>query len=204
MASTITAGNSTNGGVTTTADTTGALEIKTGTGTGTTAISINSSQTVTIAQNQVVTGNLTVNGSFSTAGAGTLTAASIKSAAANTPTQFQDSTGAQIGTLCRAWVNFNGTGTPAIRASFNVTTIGDNGLGDYTMNYGIAMPDADYCVVTANGQDTPGSAALRTAGPAQTTSVTTTSVRLISGYMGAGAPNRQAEDCAVYNAAVFR
>lgn len=48
MASTITAGNSTNGGLTTTADTTGALQIKTGTGAGTTAISIDASQNVTI------------------------------------------------------------------------------------------------------------------------------------------------------------
>jgi len=35
---------------------------------------------------------------------------------------------------CRAWVNFNGTGTVAIRASGNVTSITDNGNGDYTIN----------------------------------------------------------------------
>ena len=45
---------------------------------------------------------------------------------------------------CRAWVNFNGTGTVAIRASGNVTSITDNGTGDYTVNFTTAMQDADY------------------------------------------------------------
>lgn len=46
--------------------------------------------------------------------------------------------------VCRAWVNFNGTGTVAIRASFNVSSITDNGVGDYTVNFTTAMPDANY------------------------------------------------------------
>jgi hypothetical protein len=45
---------------------------------------------------------------------------------------------------CRAWVNFNGTGTVAIRASGNVTSITDNGTGDYTVNFTTAMTDANY------------------------------------------------------------
>jgi len=45
---------------------------------------------------------------------------------------------------CRAWVNFNGTGTVAIRASGNVSSITDNGTGNYTVNFTIAMPDANY------------------------------------------------------------
>lgn len=45
---------------------------------------------------------------------------------------------------CRAWVNFNGTGTVAIRRSGNVSSITDNGVGDYTVNFAAAMPDADY------------------------------------------------------------
>ena len=48
---------------------------------------------------------------------------------------------------CRAWVNFNGTGTVAIRASGNVTSITDNGAGDYTVNFTTAMTDANYSVV---------------------------------------------------------
>ena len=48
---------------------------------------------------------------------------------------------------CRAWVNFNGTGTVAIRASGNVSSITDNGTGNYTVNLTTAMTDANYCVV---------------------------------------------------------
>lgn len=48
---------------------------------------------------------------------------------------------------CRAWVNFNGTGTVAIRASGNVTSITDNGTGYYTVNFTNAMPDVNYAVV---------------------------------------------------------
>ena len=48
--------------------------------------------------------------------------------------------------LCKAWVNFNGTGTVAIRAAFNVSSIQDNGTGNYTVNFTQAMPDVNYCV----------------------------------------------------------
>jgi hypothetical protein len=48
--------------------------------------------------------------------------------------------------LARAWVNFNGTGTVAIRASGNISSITDNGAGDYTVNLTTAMADANYCV----------------------------------------------------------
>ena len=52
---------------------------------------------------------------------------------------------------CRAWVNFNGTGTVAIRASGNVSSITDNGTGDYTVNFTTAMPDANFTtIVTAS------------------------------------------------------
>ena len=47
---------------------------------------------------------------------------------------------------CRAWVNFNGTGTVSIRASGNVSSITDNGSGDYTINFSNAMPDNNYSV----------------------------------------------------------
>ncbi len=51
---------------------------------------------------------------------------------------------AQQPQLCKAWVNFNGTGTVAIRDSYNVSSITDNGTGDYTINFTNAMSDADY------------------------------------------------------------
>ncbi len=68
----------------------------------------------------------------------------LKNGVANTPPTIQDSAGTQIGTFCRAWVNFNGTGTVAIRASFNVSSITDNGVGDYTVNFTNALSDANY------------------------------------------------------------
>ncbi|MEY3931099.1 MAG: hypothetical protein RLZZ516_2809 [Cyanobacteriota bacterium] len=66
------------------------------------------------------------------------------------PAGFYDNTkalspGSVGGQLCRAWVNFDGTGTVAIRASYNVSSITDNGVGDYTVNFTTAMPDANYC-----------------------------------------------------------
>ena len=73
-----------------------------------------------------------------------------------------DSTGQQSSTIvgygtyneykCRAWVNFNGTGTVAIRASGNVSSITDNGVGLYTVNFTTAMPDADYSAVNGSPQ----------------------------------------------------
>lgn len=53
---------------------------------------------------------------------------------------------------CRAWVNFNGTGTVAIRASGNVSSITDHATGDYSVNYTTAMPDANYAVLGTSGQ----------------------------------------------------
>ena len=58
---------------------------------------------------------------------------------------FPDSTSMQTGQqACKAWVNFNGTGTVAIRESYNVSSITDNGNGNYTVNFTTAMPDANY------------------------------------------------------------
>ena len=51
---------------------------------------------------------------------------------------------------CRAWVNFNGTGTVAIRASGNVSSVVRNGTGQYTVNFTTAMPDTNYSVGSSN------------------------------------------------------
>lgn len=50
---------------------------------------------------------------------------------------------------CRAWVNFNGTGVVAIRASGNVTSITDDGTGTYTVNFTDAMPDTNYAAAVS-------------------------------------------------------
>ncbi len=73
---------------------------------------------------------------------------------------------------CRAWVSFNGTSTVAIRASGNVTSITDNGVGDYTVNFTNAMPDANYSVggsVERNGADVGASIHINSAAAAPTT-----------------------------------
>jgi len=77
----------------------------------------------------------------------------IKNGVANTPPTVQDSAGTQIGTFCRAWVNFNGTGTVAIRASFNVSSITDGGTGTYTLNFTNAMSDTNYAAVGSTSND---------------------------------------------------
>ena len=51
--------------------------------------------------------------------------------------------------LAKAWVNFNGTSTVAIRESGNVSSITDNGTGYYTVNFTTAMPDANYSAVAS-------------------------------------------------------
>lgn len=53
--------------------------------------------------------------------------------------------------MARAWVNFNGTGTVAIRTGHNVSSISDNGTGAYTVNFTTAMPDADYAILATSG-----------------------------------------------------
>ena len=80
----------------------------------------------------------------------------VQGSTASTPPQFNDGNGTQIGTLCRAWVNFNGTGTVAIRASFNVSSITDNGTGAYTVNFTTALPDANYSAEVSVGRNTGG------------------------------------------------
>ena len=55
------------------------------------------------------------------------------------------------GQLCKAWVNFNGTGVVAIRASYNVSSITDNGVGLYKVNFTTAMSDTSYSHVGGAG-----------------------------------------------------
>lgn len=77
------------------------------------------------------------------------TQAEMESASSNTvaatPGRVQHHPG-----VVKAWVNFNGTGTVSIRASYNVSSITDNGVGNYTVNLSTAMSSANYCVGTNN------------------------------------------------------
>lgn len=95
---------------------------------------------------------ITIDGNGTITGAATL-ATTVASPTLTTPNinsaQFATVSGTAPIYPCRAWVNFNGTGTVAIRASGNVTSITDNGTGDYTVNFTTAMPDANYSAVAA-------------------------------------------------------
>jgi hypothetical protein len=161
MPNVITAGNSSNGGTAISTDTSGTLNIVTGSGSGANAITIDASQNVAMSAGQTVAGNLTVTGSI---------------------------TGGSISTAnsLRAWVNFNGTGTVAIRGSFNVTSITDNGTGDYTVNFTTAMTDANYGVATTpmvvNDQGSSFQFGIRTTTSLSTaaTTKTTTALRMLS------------------------
>lgn len=72
---------------------------------------------------------------------------------AATATALSTASGSAPSYAARAWVNFNGTGTVAIRGSGNVSSITDNGVGNYTVNFTTAMPDANYSTVLGSRQD---------------------------------------------------
>jgi uncharacterized protein (AIM24 family) len=97
---------------------------------------------------------------------------------------------------CRAWVNFNGTGTVAIRASGNVSSITDNGTGDYTVNFTTAMPDANYAVACMAG----GTSSVGWSRLADTPAPTTSAYRIYVANSGGTA----LLDAAFVNVAVFR
>jgi len=101
---------------------------------------------------------------------------------------------------CRAWVNFNGTGTVAIRASGNVSSITDNGTGDYTVNFTNAMPDTNYSTLVSNGNDGVADLVNLNYTAAGTEVVpTTTAIRLVSQQTGTGARDQK-----YMNVAIFR
>ncbi|MDO8985348.1 pyocin knob domain-containing protein [Cypionkella sp.] len=93
---------------------------------------------------------------------------------------------------CRAWVNFNGTNTVAIRSSGNVSSITDNGVGNYTVNFTTAMDDADFSAV-ASGQSSNS-----VDGYCSIISTTTTSVRVGTRL------NNSIQDSPITCVAIFR
>jgi hypothetical protein len=96
---------------------------------------------------------------------------------------------------CRAWVNFNGTGTVAIRESGNVSSITDNGTGNYTVNFATAMPDANYAAVMSSAD------AARNPGDIQAADYLAGSVRYL---VRAGAASTTSVDTAISNCVIFR
>ena len=147
MSSTISAGTTSGTAISFSGDTSGQLVLQTN-GT-TTAVTISTGQVVTLAQPLPVASG----GSGVTTSTGTGAVVLGTSPTLATPTfdsaQLATVTGTAPLYMCRAWVNFNGQGTVAIRASGNVSSITDSGVGTYIVNFTTAMPDANY-VVAAN------------------------------------------------------
>jgi hypothetical protein len=167
-------------GVKTTGSNDGQLALQTTTsgGTATTALTIDTSQNITLAGTiQASSGGVKLSG-YDVIGGGTTNYLSLYSNSGGPYIVIRGATGGSQGIEfgtggaeqaritsaglfqfnsgygsvataygCRAWVVFNGTGTVAIRASGNVSSIGDNGTGDYTVNFTNAMPDANYSSV---------------------------------------------------------
>lgn len=107
--------------------------------------------TVSIKSPTSTTGSIQLNGSdvltFDSSGNVTVPNNLNVTGTSPTPAALTTASGSAPSYSARAWVNFNGTGTVAIRDSGNVSSITDSGVGDYRVNFSTAMPDTDYAVV---------------------------------------------------------
>ena len=101
--------------------------------------------------------------------------------------------------VCRAWVNFNGTGTPTIRASGNVSSITDNGVGDYNINFITPMSDTNYALSGFAVWTDAQAAGLVSQTSAYTPSVNYVPIRTVNANSGSGF-----YDPTVVTVAVFR
>jgi hypothetical protein len=192
------------GGVITTADNTGILNIQTA---GTTAVTVDASQRVAFVAGTAALPAITTTGDTNTgiffSAADTIdfaeggTAVGQFDSSANF--KFNSGYGSVVTAYgCRAWVNFNGTGTVAIRASGNVSSITDNGVGDYTVNFTTAMPDANYSATI--GWRVFSSVNIRSGG---FDNYATGSIGVYGGYRG-GSSAFTAEDTTFVSVAIFR
>ncbi|MBT1155730.1 hypothetical protein J1C56_09010 [Aminobacter anthyllidis] len=98
--------------------------------------------------------------------------------------------------VAKAWANFNAAGTLAVRDSYNITSITDNGTGDFTLNFTAALGNATYSVVGSGRQDAGGGA--YNLGLLAPITLTTTTANIRT-----RAVNNTALDCDVFCVAVF-
>jgi hypothetical protein len=161
-------------GVTTVQAGTAALPAITTTGDTNTGIFFSAADTIDFTEGGAATGQFDSSGNF----------------------KFNSGFGS-VGTAygCRAWVNFDGTGTPAIRASGNVTSITDNGTGEYTVNFTTAMPDANYSAVYGSGEGNAGSGARMACQSGNTTTTHRVSIRNLANSL---------QDAEQVNVSIFR
>ena len=119
-------------------------------------------------------------------------------------TNLQDTSGSNSSTTeqiasgrAKAWVNFNGTSTVAIRANFNVNSITDNGTGNYNVNFTTAMADTNYATIMTGSSDAENNTPMQYGMP--TTTPTAGSVKIYT-----ASDNTVYRDHVVVNVAVFR
>jgi hypothetical protein len=186
--------STTTAGVTVTGDNSGSLQLATN--NGTTAVTIDTSQRVAFVAGTAALPAITTTGDTNT-GIFFSAADTIDFAEGGTATGQFDSSGnfkfnsgyGSVATAygCRAWVNFNGTGTVAIRASGNVSSITDNGAGKYVVNFSTAMPDVNYAANASCAKDNDADdGAMRIAIGSNTTNIPSTSVCPITITRGDG------------------
>jgi len=151
---------------------------------GSSILSIDASGNLTVPNNMTFSGTVTGISSYSDSDA-----LSLFNASGSAPVY-----------ACRAWVNFNGTGTVAIRASGNVSSITDNGSGDYTVNITTALSDINYTFIafakTSSGAQ---NRATFSNGDYGNTSPTSSTYRFYTSTL-AGSPT----DTEFVNVAIFR
>jgi hypothetical protein len=87
----------------------------------------------------------------------------------NAITDTSGGSNVNVPNAAKAWVNFNGPGTVAIREDYNVSSITDNGTGDYTVNFTNAMANASYALSGSAGSGSSGGAFLGYCGTPTTT-----------------------------------
>jgi hypothetical protein len=161
-------------------------------GTGTFTIASPNSNTDRTLNLPDASGDVVLNSATQTLTNKTLTTPNIDSA------QFATVSGTAPLYACRAWVNFNGTGTVAIRASGNVSSITDNGTGDYTVNFTTAMPDTNYSTLCTCGQVGGGTGNRVNVGTVS--QPFTTAVRVLNAL----GSNTASDDSTYYGVAIFR
>ena len=110
----------------------------------------------------------------------TIKAANVQNTGSGAPT-FKNSSGTEIGQLVKVWINFDGTGTVAIRDDFNVSSLTDNGTGDYTITFDTALANNDYALVTNQRLDTNGGAPYIVHTGNEHDDNTTTSAKIVCG-----------------------
>ena len=111
-----------------------------------TAPNTNTDRTITLpdSSDTLVSTAPSTSGNILTSDGTNWTSAAPAAGGADTSLSNLTSAGEQM--VCKAWVNFNGTGTVAIRDSYNVSSVTDNGTGDYTVNFTASMGNSNFSV----------------------------------------------------------